>query len=193
MGQARNGRVFLLIEGILEFITRRVLLLKRRRHRLQTDWILGVFGVDQGEIIGRDSGFVFELKLGDGQEFFRTEGQKVPKLADGTKRVLRLPAPIIPEMVGDIFPYRMATGLTGGVLNLGWVEVPLSGIPIRRLVRERKALSSIAHKRKSLRKCRGKRRLSGPSFPGMRWRRAVCPETEARTKEKRRRVDRLSC
>ena len=88
-------------------------LLQRRGHRLQPDRVVGIVGVDQGEVVRRDGELVLGLQGADGFQLLRGEGEQVAELADGADGVLRLPAPVVPLVVGDVAPERVAPRLTG--------------------------------------------------------------------------------
>ena len=80
---------------------------------MQADRVVGVVRVDEGEVVGRDGELVLGFQGADGLEFLRDEGKQVAELADGADGVLRLPAPVVPVMLGDVAPERMAARLTG--------------------------------------------------------------------------------
>src|SRR5207249_8411004 len=69
--------------------------------------------IDEREVVRRDGKFVVRLEGTDGFELFRGEGEKIAKLPYGADGVLRLPAPVVPVVMGDVAPERVAPRLTG--------------------------------------------------------------------------------
>ena len=54
----------------------------------------------------------------DGFEFLRGEGEEVAELADGADGILRLPPPIVPLLIGNVAPERVAPRFTGRLVFL---------------------------------------------------------------------------
>src|SRR5262249_39594326 len=52
--------------------------------------------------------FVLGFEGADGFKLLRGEAEEVAQLADGSNGVLGLPAPVVPQVVWDVLPERMA-------------------------------------------------------------------------------------
>src|SRR5439155_970402 len=79
------------------------------RDRLETNGIIRVVTVDEREVVRRDGELVLAFERPDGFQLGFGKGEQVAELADGADGVLRLPAPVVPETVGDVLPEGMTT------------------------------------------------------------------------------------
>src|SRR5262249_22644771 len=120
MGQARQRRIFFLLERVFQLVGG--LQLARGSHRLQADRVVRIFDVDEREVVRWDGELEMRLQGTDGFELFRGERQKIAKLTHRADGILRLPPPIVPVLGRNAAPERMAPRLTGGFLFLDAVD-----------------------------------------------------------------------
>src|SRR5271155_1603426 len=69
--------------------------------------------VDQREVVGWDGGLVLGFERADGFQLLGRKGEQTAQLTDRSDGVLRLPSPVVPVVIWNIAPERVAPGLTG--------------------------------------------------------------------------------
>jgi hypothetical protein len=107
----RDRRILFFFERVFKF--ERGARFERGADGLKPNRIVRIIDVNEREEVRRDSELILRFEGPDGLEFAVTEWEQIAKLPDGPDGVLRLPTPIVPQLLGDFAPERMAFGFTG--------------------------------------------------------------------------------